>query len=178
MRLQKLIAAAIAVAMTVGTMSAPASAQQSQQRQGPGVIPTLLGPIGAAALFPTTNAFHWTTTKSFWIKIPVKKYPTMQSRFIHKKKYKWVKINKTKHHSRTSSNVGKAVVGCIFGSALATIAASVRKASAMGNPPRWRSQAEHEKILASGVEKKYELTLDEANTAMAFCGLGSFTLNW
>jgi hypothetical protein len=48
----------------------------------------------------------------------------------------------------------------------------------MGNPPRWRSQAEHEKILASGYEKQFELTLDEANTAMAFCGLGSFALHW
>jgi hypothetical protein len=172
----KIIATAIAVAMTVGTMAAPASAQQNQQRQS--ILPTAVSPLIAGWLFPTTNTFHWTTTKSFWFKVPVKKYPTMQSRFVHQKKYKWVKVNKTKHHSRTSSNVGKAVVGCIFGSALGAITSSVRKASAMGNPPRWRSQAEHEKILASGVEKKYELTSEEAHMATAFCGLGSFALNW
>ncbi len=82
------------------------------------------------------------------------------------------------NHSRSSKNVGKAVVGCIFGSALGAITASIRKASSMGNPPRWRSQAEHERIVASGVEKKYELTNDEAHTAVALCGLGSLTLHW
>jgi hypothetical protein len=194
----KIIATAIAVAMAVGTMSAPASAQQ-QQQQGPGILPTLVGPIGAAALFPSTSTFSWFTTsnvfshKNYFIKIfhnwhqvPQWKYDLTKivnhklpgTKFdvpLKKEKvYKQVKTN----HSRTSKTVGKAVVGCIFGSALATIAASVRKASAMGNPPRWRSQAEHERILASGVEKKYELTLAEANTAMAFCGLGSFALNW
>ena len=66
----------------------------------------------------------------------------------------------------------------IFGSALATITSAMRKAAAMGNPPRWRSQAEHERILASGYEKQFELTLAEANTAMALCGLGSFALHW
>jgi hypothetical protein len=178
----KIIATAIAVAMAVGTMAAPASAQQNQQRQS--ILPTALGPIGAAWLFPSTNTFHWTTTKSFWIKVPkFPKYSTMQSYsskgFSFKKpKHKWVKINKTKHHSRTSSNVGKAVVGCIFGSALGAISSAVRKGNAMGNPLRWRSQAEHERILASGYEKQFELTNAEAHTATAFCGLGSFTLNW
>ena len=82
-------------------------------------------------------------------------------------------------HSKSSKSIqGKIVVGCIFGSALATIWSAARKGSAMGNPLRWRSQAEHERILASGVEKKYELTLAEANRAMALCGLGSFTLYW
>jgi hypothetical protein len=172
----KIIATAIAVAMAVGTMAAPASAQQNQQRQS--ILPTALGPIGAAWLFPTTNTFHWTTYKHFWIKVPVKKYPAMQTFSYQKPKYKYVKVKKVKHHSRTSSNVGKAVVGCIFGSALGAISSAVRKGNAMGNPLRWRSQAEHEKIVASGVEKKYELTNAEAHTATAFCGLGSFTLNW
>ena len=82
-------------------------------------------------------------------------------------------------HSKSSKSIqGKIVVGCIFGSALATITSAMRKATAMGNPPRWRSQAEHERILASGYEKQFELTLAEANTAMAFCGLGSFALHW
>ena len=78
----------------------------------------------------------------------------------------------------SGSNAGPLIVGCIFGSALGAITASVRKASAMGNPPRWRSQAEHEKIVASGYEKQFELTNQEAATALALCGLGSFALHW
>jgi hypothetical protein len=171
----KIIATAIAVAMTVGTMAAPASAQQNQQRQS--ILPTAVSPLVAAWLFPATNTFHWTTHKYFWFKVPVKK-PVIQSFSYQKPKYKWVKIKKVKHHSRTSTNVGKAVVGCIFGSALGAITSAVRKGNAMGNPLRWRSQAEHEKILASGYEKQFELTNAEAHTATAFCGLGSFALNW
>jgi hypothetical protein len=80
--------------------------------------------------------------------------------------------------SKSKSNTGKMIVGCIMGSALGAISASVRKASALGNPPRWRSQAEHERIVASGYEKQFELTSREAATALAFCGLGSFALHW
>jgi hypothetical protein len=206
----KVIAATISTAIAVSAISAPAAAQQNQQQRTT-ILPTLVGPIGAAALFPATNTFHWSTTlfKSYnfgwsWTNpihaVTKGVHPTLNAveKAIHLHKHgfdvtktldttgsikkgsaNWnVDGKKNVKHSRTSKTVGKAVVGCIFGSALATIAASVRKASAMGNPPRWRSQAEHEKILASGVEKKYELTLAEANTAMAFCGLGSFTLNW
>ena len=85
------------------------------------------------------------------------------------------------HHQRggtSNKTIGKVMVGCIFGSALAAITASMRKATAMGNPPRWRSQAEHERIVASGYEKQFELTSNEANTAIALCGLGSFALHW
>jgi hypothetical protein len=79
---------------------------------------------------------------------------------------------------RGNSNTGKIVVGCIIGSAAGAITASIRKATALGNPPRWRSQAEHEKIVASGYEKQFELTNQEAATAVALCGLGSFALHW
>ena len=76
------------------------------------------------------------------------------------------------------SNAGPLIVGCIMGSAFGAITASIRKASAMGNPPRWRSQAEHERIVKSGYEKQFELTSAEAATALALCGLGSFALHW
>jgi hypothetical protein len=85
------------------------------------------------------------------------------------------------HHSKTTKsklNQGKMIVGCIMGSAFGAITASMRKATALGNPPRWRSQAEHERIVASGYEKQFELTSDEASTALALCGLGSLALNW
>jgi hypothetical protein len=87
----------------------------------------------------------------------------------------------TEHHSKSHKsklNQGKMIVGCIMGSALGAITASVRKATALGNPPRWRSQAEHERIVASGYEKQFELTSNEASTALALCGLGSFALHW
>lgn len=80
--------------------------------------------------------------------------------------------------TKSKSNMGKAVVACIMGSAFGAITASIRKATALGNSPRWRSQAEHERIVASGIEKKYELTSNEASTALALCGLGSLTLRW
>jgi hypothetical protein len=85
------------------------------------------------------------------------------------------------YHNRAGksrSQQGKMVVGCVMGSALGAITAAVRKASAMGNPPRLRSQAEHEAIVKSGVEKRFELTSDEASMATAFCGLGSLLLRW
>ncbi len=178
----KIIAAALSAALVVSAMPAPAAAQQNQQqqRQGIGVLPTLVGPIGAAALAGPSStllvkSFSFKYWQSWgWHKIYNLKHAgwDVSKDFGHKK----VHVKATK---RGESNInGKAVVGCIFGSALATITSAMRKASAMGNPPRWRSQAEHEKIVASGVEKKYELTLAEANTAMAFCGLGSFTLYW
>jgi hypothetical protein len=48
----------------------------------------------------------------------------------------------------------------------------------MGNPLRWRSQAEHEAIVKSGYEKQFELTNGEATTSTALCGLGSLALHW
>jgi hypothetical protein len=61
------------------------------------------------------------------------------------------------HKSKVSGNgssVGKYVVGCIFGSALATIGTALR---------------------VSRTENR-QLTQDEAATAMSFCGLGAFAL--
>jgi hypothetical protein len=181
----KLIAAALAVVMAVGTMSAPASAQQSQQqqRQGVGIFPLIAGPVGLAALVgPSTtvltkNFAFWKWQYGGWYKV-AKLHHAGWDIDITKKFYgKKIKVHAEKK-TTSKSAMGKAVVGCIFGSALATIWSAARKGSAMGNPLRWRSQADHEKILASGYEKQFELTLDEANTAMAFCGLGSFALNW
>jgi hypothetical protein len=87
---------------------------------------------------------------------------------------------KEKHQqgNKSRSHQGKIVVGCIMGSALGAITAAVRKGTAMGNPLRWRSQAEHEMIVKSGYEKQFELTNGEAATATALCGLGSLALNW
>lgn len=85
---------------------------------------------------------------------------------------------KYKTSGSSSSTAGKVMVGCIFGSALGAITSAMRKATAMGNPPRWRSQAEHEAIVRSGYEKQFELTNAEANMAIALCGLGSFALHW
>ncbi len=191
MSFKRILGAVLAAAFAASIVASPASAHDPNNYKAPGgIFPTLLGPIGAAALFPSTSIFNWTTTlnqKLFFHKFNFYKWGQVID--LHKAgydinvkkighKYVKVKASKTQHHSRSSKTVGKAVVGCIFGSALATITSAMRKATAMGNPPRWRSQAEHEKILASGYEKQFELTLDEANTAMAFCGLGSFALHW
>jgi len=177
---KKILGAAVVATIATSVVASSASAHNpNNYKAAGGIIPALAGPIGAAALFPSTNTFHWTTTKLYsktyfkgfkWVKV----------------NYEWAKVpqyktktyTKTKHHSKSTKTVGKAVVGCIFGSALGAITASVRKASAMGNPPRWRSQAEHEMIVASGYEKQFELTNDEASTAVALCGLGSFALHW
>lgn len=193
----KFVATAFAAIIAASSMSMPASAQQ-QQQQRVGIFPFLAGPIGAAALFPSASTFSWFTTQSVfshknyfikifhsWHQVPKVKYDLVKLLNTHlpdkldvpiKKEavYKDVKTQ----HSKTSKTVGKAVVGCIFGSALGAITSSMRKATAMGNPPRWRSQAEHERIVASGYEKQFELTSNEAYTAVALCGLGSFALHW
>jgi hypothetical protein len=87
---------------------------------------------------------------------------------------------KVKHTAKETghSAQGQFVVGCIMGSAFGAITAAIRKGNAMGNPLRWRSQAEHEAIVKSGYEKQFELTNAEAATALALCGLGSLTLYW
>jgi hypothetical protein len=195
----KILGAAVVATLATSVVASPAFAHNPNNYKAPGgAFPTLLGPIGAAALFPSTSTFFWTTTQSVfshknyfikifhqWHQVPKVKYDLVKLLNQHlpskldvpiKKEavYKDVKTQ----HSKSSKNVGKAVVGCIFGSALGAITASVRKASAMGNPPRWRSQAEHERIVASGYEKQFEMTTDEAMTATALCGLGSFALHW
>jgi hypothetical protein len=220
--LQKILGAAVVATLATSVVASSVSAHNPQNYKGSGILPTLAGPVGAAALFPTTSTLHWTTTKwvpwsktftwtktitvnenTFWIK-NVQGQGNQPWAQVNQNAYNNVNLNthireirvvevpkditKTKtiegkkkvktNHSKSNKSVGKAVVGCIFGSALGAITSSVRKASAMGNPPRWRSQAEHEKIVASGYEKQFELTNDEAATSTALCGLGSFTLHW
>jgi len=126
------------------------------------------------------SGFKWVKVSHKWIKVPTfKKVPIFKKvpTFNKVAKYKDVKVKHTSS-SKSRANMGKAVIGCLVGSAFGAISSSVRKASAMGNPPRWRSQAEHERIVASGYEKQFELTNDEAQTAVALCGLGSLTLHW
>jgi hypothetical protein len=189
---QKILGAAVVATLAMSVVATSASAHNPQNYKGTGVLPVLAGPVAAAALFPSFSTLHWTSTlyqKHFykWSLQNIVK-ATKHGLELHKTGFKvdvdikksGIKIEGKKDvkHSKSSKNVGKAVVGCIFGSALGAITASVRKASAMGNPPRWRSQAEHEKIVASGYEKQFELTNDEAHTSTALCGLGSFALHW
>jgi hypothetical protein len=172
----------LAAAFAASLIVSPASAHNPNQK-GPvtSIFPALFSPVAAAALAgPTTSTFSWLTTQWFSKKIFLG-YHKVWTRYG----WKWVPKHKTVHykkhikHSNTNKSInGKVVVGCIMGSAFGAITASVRKATALGNPPRWRSQAEHEKIVASGYEKQFELTNDEAHTSTALCGLGSFALHW
>jgi hypothetical protein len=174
---KKILGTVLAAAFAASMIVSPASAHNPNQK-GPisSIFPALLGPVAAAAAVGTTTTTFFTTKfagwkfagwKWKWTRWGWKKIPKFEP------KYK-----KIQHSSKSRSSQGKAVVACVMGSALGAITASVRKASALGNPPRWRSQAEHERIVASGAEKKYELTSDEAATALAACGLGSFALHW
>jgi hypothetical protein len=179
----KIAATILAAAIATSSISVTAFAHDPQNHKGPGILPLLAGPAAAAAFVGTstttlTKAFHfWKWQGWGWQKIHYLKSTgwDVSKEFVYRGKK--VKV----HASRTTeshSDMGKAAVGCIMGSALAAITSSVRKASAMGNPPSWRSQAEHERIAASGVEKKFELTNDEVQTAVALCGLGAFALHW
>jgi hypothetical protein len=177
--MKKIVATVLAAIIAASAFIVPASAASSDEKKqvtGLGIFPILAGPVGAAALFPTTSTLHWATTKTLYYKFSFYTWKWYEVPYCHgygcHKKY--VKV---KHQSKSSS-VGKAVVGCIMGSALGAITAAIRKGNALGNPLRWRSQAEHEMIVKSGVEKKFELTNEEAQTALAFCGLGSFALHW
>jgi hypothetical protein len=190
----KIFGAVLAVAFAAGMIVAPASAH-SPEKGGPitSIIPSIAGPVGAAALFSTTTTLNWTTTlyqKYFydWSLKNILK-AVQQGVELHKQGYEvhvdikrqGIKINAEKDvkHSKQSKNTnGKLVVSCVMGSAFGAISASVRKATAMGNPLRWRSQAEHEAIVKSGYEKQFELTNSEATTSTAFCGLGSLALHW
>jgi hypothetical protein len=163
--------------------STPAPVVQTTGAQSASIFPALAGPLGIATLSgASTIPFSWTTTHLFSKKIFVGiKWVKIHHKWVPIKQYKTVNYSKNVKHTSSSKsklNTGKAVVGCVMGSALGAISASIRKATAMGNPPRWRSQAEHEAIVASGYEKQFELTSDEAATALATCGLGSFALHW
>ena len=179
--LSKLFTATVAAALIAGTFAGSASAQSNNPRTG--IAPALLAPVGLAAFIGTSST---TLTKSFgfwkwqgwgWNKVHYLKNAGWNVDITKKYYGKKIKVHADKTH-KSKLNTGKAVVGCIMGSAFGAITASVRKASALGNPPRWRSQAEHEKIVASGYEKQFELTSDEASTALSLCGLGSFALHW
>jgi hypothetical protein len=180
----KFVATMLAAVIATFSVTVSASANNQQQR-GLGILPFLAGPVAAGALVgpTTTNWSHEVFFKFYknqswgWNKI----HSLKNAGYDVTKYYKHgkIKVHAEKKASwKSNSSMGKAVVGCIFGSALGAITSSVRKATAMGNPPRWRSQAEHEAIVRSGYEKQFELTLDEANTAIALCGLGSFALHW
>jgi hypothetical protein len=195
MMFKKIIGTVLAAAFAASLIVSPASAHNPNQR-GPvtSIFPALFGPVGAAALAgPVTTTATWTTmfTKNYFFKYYEWPKALHKASWLKKHGFKLdvdfkkhgVKIEgtKTKHHAKAHKSklkIGKAVVGCVMGSALGAISASIRKATALGNPPRWRSQAEHERIVASGAEKKYELTSDEAQTALALCGAGSFALHW
>jgi hypothetical protein len=180
---KKILGAAVVATLALSVVATSASAHNPQNYKGPGILPAVAGPIGAAAYVGTTSttltkSFHFWKWQSWgWKKVHYLKNAGWDVDITKKYYGKKIKV----HADKTNKNnlkMGKAVVGCIFGSALGAITASVRKASALGNPPRWRSQAEHEKIVASGYEKQFELTNDEASTAIALCGLGSFALHW
>jgi len=179
--MKKIVATVLAAALAASIFSVPASAASDEKKQAVTGLGILAGPAAAAALFPTTSTLTWFTTKFVgykWV------FAGWQWKWIpHHGWVKFPKFDKVPQykkvaHQNKSSNVGKAVVGCIMGSALGAITAAIRKGNAMGNPLRWRSQAEHEAIVKSGYEKQFELTNDEAATALALCGLGSFALNW
>jgi hypothetical protein len=179
MMFKKILGTMLAAAFAVSMIVSPASAHNPNQK-GPisSIFPALLGPVGAAALVgPTTSTFSWMTTQWFSKKIFLGYHKIWTPHgWKYVPKYKTVHYKKPVKHStshKSKLKVGKAVVGCVMGSALGAISASVRKATALGNPPRWRSQVEHEKIVASGYEKQFELTSDEAATALSACGLGS-----
>lgn len=183
----KFVAAVLAMAIASSAMTVSAFAQNPQNNTG--ILPGIFGPAAVAALVGTSTT-TWSTvlTKKFffykynpygWKKVFYLKRSGFDIDLYKKHKFVKVKASKTEHHtSQSKSDMGKAVVGCVMGSALAAITSSIRKASAMGNPPSWRSQAEHEAIVASGSEKQFELTNDESQTALSFCGLGSLALNW
>jgi hypothetical protein len=191
MKSRMIIATVLAAALAVISISVPASAAGSNEKKqtvtGLGILPAVAGP---AAIFaglngPAINTF--TFTKYFKFKF-WDVWGWKKTIYLHKAGWE-LDIDKCyrtkvcvhaekKKHTFDGSNRGKLVVGCIMGSALGAITAAVRKGNALGNPLRWRSQAEHEAIVKSGYEKQFELTNDEAATAVAFCGAGSLMLHW
>lgn len=178
--MRKLIPTFAAVALAISVATSALAADKPVAAQAPQVTQAQFSPppSGAAALLPLTNLgalFATSTTTLAWT----------TTKFVG---YKWVNYHgywkkvpqykKVQHTDSSKSINGKIVVGCIMGSALGAITAAVRKGTAMGNPLRWRSQAEHEANVRSGYEKQFELTNDEAATSVAFCGLGSLALHW
>lgn len=71
------------------------------------------------------------------------------------------------------SNAGAYVVGCVMGSALGLIGASIYKGRALGFQYRWMTQVEYEAYLRNR-DRSIELTSDEAALIGFTCGLGAF----
>jgi hypothetical protein len=187
--MKKLIATVLAAVLAASTIIVPASAASNDNKPkatGFGILPALAGPIAIGTGMSGPSLSTWTAHKYFkfwkwdyhgWQKVH---YLKEHGWYVHKKiHYGKVKVYAKKdQHNFRGSDQGKFMVACIMGSALGAISAAIRKGNALGNPLRWRSQAEHEAIVKSGYEKQFELTNDEAATALALCGLGSFALNW
>ena len=174
------VTAALSPVQAADYKASPQQKQAQQATYAPAPAPAatgfgfLLPATSLVGLAATTTSTHFLTSKFYITKwIPKKIWIHGHKKIIWKK----VKIAKTKTTSRSSKGIdGKIAVGCIFGSALSLILNASHKAAAMGNPLRWRSQAEHERIVASGYEKQFELTNEEAQLASAFCGLGGFAV--
>jgi len=185
--MKKIVSTVLAAALAASTIIVPASAASDDNKpKGLGILPILAGPAIIAGTMSGPSLHTWTAHQYFkfykWDYSGWQKVYNLKSsgwdvyKKVHGYKVK-VHAHKQKHDFR-SSNQGKFFVACIMGSALGAITAAIRKGNAMGNPLRLRSQAEHEAIVKSGVEKKFELTNDEAATALSWCGAGSLALNW
>jgi hypothetical protein len=182
--MKKIVLTVLAAVLAASTLIVPASAADDRKPvTGLGIFPALASPFALAGILgPTTQT---TTVTKFFKFYPNQKWGWYKIKYLKAngwevdKYYKHRKIKVHAKHETKSKNIhGKAIVGCIMGSAFGAITAAVRKGNAMGNPLRWRSQAEHEAIVKSGYEKQFELTNDEAAIALSFCGLGSLALNW
>jgi hypothetical protein len=187
--MKKFVATVLAAALAISTFTGSAFAASEDNKPkvtGLGILPALATPAIIGATTSGAAFQHWTAHQYFkfykwdysgWQKV----YNLKTSGWDVYKKVNGYKVKvhaKKEQTSSRGSSQGKAVVACIMGSALGAITAAIRKGNALGNPLRWRSQAEHEAIAKSGYEKQFELTNDEAALALALCGLGSFALHW
>jgi hypothetical protein len=148
---------------------APAPVVQTSGVQA-SIFPTLLGPIGAAALAGSTTSTFFTSHFAGW------KFSGIKWVKIH---HKWVKIpkfdakyKKVGHTSKSNMNMGKAVVGCVFFTAFGKIVAAAHKGAINGSL-YLRTQKEWEDEVAAGIHLRDQLTQDESDGAGVFCGLGS-----
>jgi hypothetical protein len=183
--MKKFIATVLAAVLAVSSISAPAFSAEPEKKKVVTGLGILAGPA-AIATMSGPSFQHWTAHQYFkfykwdyagWKKVHFLKdhgWDVYKKVHYHKVKV-YAKKEKFADHG---SNRGQFMVACIMGSALGAITAAIRKGNALGNPLRWRSQAEHEAIVKSGYEKQFELTNDEAATALSWCGAGSLTLAW
>ena len=187
--MKKIIATVLAAVLAASTIIVPASAASDDNKPkatGFGILPAVAGPIAIGTGMSGTNLVTWTGHKYFkfykwqdwgWNKVH---YLKEHNWTVYKKFHGYkVKVHAKKDfHDFSDGQRGQFMVACIMGSAVGAITAAIRKGNALGNPLRWRSQAEHEAIVKSGYEKQFELTNDEAATALSWCGAGSLALNW